>query len=159
MSNWFDWFEKKFTLREEDRKKLDFENDERLILENFTERKKNVQHVKCIRFEWEIVSWIRHRDKYVFPLLSSTNVFFFLVRLHFVSEPKKTHTQQTGDDGKYTKTHHVIGTGGFKKVYKGMNLLTGREVAWSTVNLATLSNYQSDALLREVKIQRKIKHK
>jgi serine/threonine protein kinase len=40
-----------------------------------------------------------------------------------------------------------------------MNLLSGREVAWSTVHLHNLSDYQSDALLREVKIQKKMKHK
>ena len=87
-------------------------------------------------------------------LSSLCRMFNFFARLDF-----ETYTTTTGPDGKYTKTHHIIGTGGFKKVYKGMNLLTGREVAWSTVNLQNLSDYQSDALLREVKIQRKMKHK
>ena len=80
-----------YTLREEDRKKLDFENDERLILENFTERKKTFNMLNASDLSGKLFPEYVTETSTCF-LSSLRRTFFFLVRLHFVSEPKKTHT-------------------------------------------------------------------
>jgi len=61
-------------------------------------------------------------------------------------------------NGQFVRSAKILGKGGFKKVYKAMDLQSGREVAWSSVRLQELTDYQSESLLREVKIQKKMKH-
>jgi len=58
----------------------------------------------------------------------------------------------------FAKSSKVLGKGAFKTVYKGIDLRSGREVAWGAVNVSRLGDYQTKTLLREVSIQRELKY-
>eukprot|EP00501_MAST-03F_sp_TOSAG23-6_P002058 GSMAST32.ASY1.ANO1.2149.1 assembled CDS len=64
------------------------------------------------------------------------------------------------DNRKYCKmSGEIIGKGAFKKVYRALDAQKGREVAWSSVPLTHLDEHQRRSIIREVKVQKLLKHR
>ena len=53
----------------------------------------------------------------------------------------------------------MLGRGAYKKVYRGVDMDTGREVAWSIINLSALHKTDKQRINSEIQIIKKMAHK
>ena len=53
----------------------------------------------------------------------------------------------------------MLGRGAYKNVYRGLDMDTGREVAWSIINVSQLHKSDKARINSEIKIIRELEHK
>ena len=61
--------------------------------------------------------------------------------------------------GRFHRFAEMLGRGAYKNVYRGLDMDTGREVAWSIINVSQLHKSDKARINSEIKIIRELEHK
>jgi WNK lysine deficient protein kinase len=65
---------------------------------------------------------------------------------------------ETSPKGRFIRFTEELGRGAYKIVYKGIDLETGREIAWNVVNLRKLSKNDRIRIKSEIDLIKKLQH-
>lgn len=74
------------------------------------------------------------------------------------NEENQQKCVETSPTGRFKRFEEMLGRGAYKNVYKGVDLDTGREVAWSVINLSRLPKSERPRIKSEVKILKELHH-
>ena len=61
--------------------------------------------------------------------------------------------------GRFQRFNDELGRGAYKIVYKGVDLETGREIAWNVINLRRLPKQDRPRIRQEIDLIKQLKHK